>query len=386
MQPRHEVAGILKKYGRSFKKQYKLPAHHLRTLRAIEQCRTAALGGHVDACTSCGQVRVSYNSCRNRHCPKCQGTNREQWLMDREAELLPVPYFHLVFTLPHALNKLCMHHPKAMYGILFKAAWQTVEGFGWNPKFLGAETGMISILHTWGQNLSLHPHLHCIIPGGGISATGKWKKARNKGKWLFPVKDKGMSPVFRAKYMALLRQWAKKEKVPLDPKAIKKCFDHNWVVFARTAFNGPKGVMEYLGRYSHKIAIGNHRLMSIDQGKVSFKWKNYHTLKNGVMELDAHEFLRRFCLHILPKGFPRIRHYGFLASRGKAEKLKLARKAIDAPPPPAKEKCSWQQLSKERLGFDPEKCPHCGGKMEEVETLLPQRGPPQPLISKTYST
>lgn len=382
MQPRHEVADVLKKYGRSFKGQSKLPAQHLRTLRAIEQCRTKALGGHVDACTSCGAVRVSYNSCRNRHCPKCQNTNREQWLIDREAELLPVPYFHVVFTLPHALNELCMHHPKAMYGMLFKAAWQTVEGFGWNPKFLGAETGMIAILHTWGQNLSLHPHLHCILPGGGISATGKWKKARNRGKWLFPVKDKGMSQVFRAKYMALLRQWAQKEKVPLDPKAIKKCFEHKWVVFAKDAFNGPKGVMEYLGRYSHKIAISNHRLLSIDHSKVSFKWKDYRTLKNGVITLDAHEFLRRFCLHILPKGFPRIRHYGFLASRNKAEKLNLVRQALGVPSPKPQVKKSWQELSKQRLGFDPAKCPHCGGTMQEIETLLPERGPPYSRYSK----
>lgn len=376
MQARYEVADILKEYGQSFKQEQKLPGHHLRTLKALEQCRTAALGGHKDACQGCGAVRISYNSCRNRHCPKCQNTNREQWLMDREAELLPVPYFHIVFTLPDALNKLCMHHPKAMYGMLFKAAWQTIEGFGWHPKFLGAETGMIAILHTWGQNLSLHPHLHCIIPGGGISATGKWKKARNNGKWLFPVKDKGMSEVFRAKYIALLRQWAKKEKVILEPEVIKKCFDHNWVVYAKQAFNGPKGVMEYLGRYSHKIAISNHRLLSIQNGKVAFKWKDYRTLKNGVMELSTHEFLRRFCLHILPKGFPRIRHYGFLASRSKADKLKLARTAIGVLAQPKKEKHTWQELSRNRLGFDPELCPHCGNRMKEIERWLPERAPP----------
>lgn len=383
MQPRHEVADILKRYGHTFRQQYKLPAHHLRTLGALEQCRTAALGGHVDACTACGAVRISYNSCRNRHCPKCQNTNREQWLMDREAELLPVPYFHLVFTLPHALNELCMHHPKAMYGMLFRSAWQTVEGFGWNPKFLGAETGMISILHTWGQNLSLHPHIHCIIPGGGISATGKWKAARNKGKYLFPVKDKGMSSVFRAKYIGHLRQWAKSKGVQIDDEVFKQCFEKPWVVYAKQAFKGPEGVMEYLGRYSHKIAISNHRLLDIENNKVQFKWKDYRTGKNKVMALDAHEFLRRFCQHILPKGFPRIRHYGLLASRGKADKLAMARQSMGVPPAPPKEKSTWQELSKERLGFDPDQCPHCGGRMQEVEKLLPERGPPHPLHPKT---
>ncbi|MDZ7846957.1 MAG: transposase [Owenweeksia sp.] len=216
-----------------------------------------------------------------------------------------------------------------------------------------------------------------------MTATGKWKPAKNKGKWLFPVKDKGMSQAFRAKYMALLRQWAKSKEVSIDRSVFKKCFDHNWVVFAKDAFRGPKGVMEYLGRYSHKIAISNHRLVSIGEGKVAFKWKDYRTLKNGVMELDAMEFLRRFSLHILPKGFPRIRHYGFLASRHKAERLELARKAIGVPPQPKAEKQSWQQLAKERLGFDAAKCPACGGKMEPLGEFLPGRPPPLLYLSKS---
>jgi hypothetical protein len=391
MKPRYEVANILQRYGRRFRAGQRLPAHHLRTLGALEQCRTAALGGHADACTGCGYIRIAYNSCRNRHCPKCQNTNRERWLMEREADLLPVPYFHVVFTLPHELNGLCMLHPKKMYGMLFKAAWQTVEGFGWNPKFLGGETGMTAVLHTWGQNISLHPHLHCIVPGGGLSVSGKWIPAKNKGKYLFPVKRKGMSQVFRAKYMALLRGRATKEAVKIEKAVYDKCFEKDWVVYAKRAFHGPQGVMEYLGRYSHKIAISNHRLTDIDGGKVRFKWKDYRTLKNSEMELGANEFLRRFCLHILPKGFPRIRHYGMLASRHKADRLAMVRKQLSATTPAIKEKRTWQYLAKERLGFDVAKCPECGGQMVGVEELLPNsrqnvamRGPP-PLRKLLYN-
>lgn len=253
------------------------------------------MGGHVDACTSCGIVRISYNSCRNRHCPKCQGNKREEWITRRETELLPVPYFHVVFTLPDILNTLALHQPKAVYGALFEAAWGTINTFGNNPKNLGAATGMISILHTWGQQLSLHPHLHCIISGGGLSKSGQWKSAKSKGKYLFPVK--AMSKVFRAKYVQSL----KSKTGHADKELINALFKKEWVVFAKRPFGNPQSVIEYLGRYTHKIAISNHRIKNMDQDTVTFSYKDYRKSgQKSVMTLDGMEFIRRFSMHIFP--------------------------------------------------------------------------------------
>uniref|UniRef100_UPI00293C1183 IS91 family transposase n=1 Tax=Cryomorpha ignava TaxID=101383 RepID=UPI00293C1183 len=252
---------------------------HKRTLYAIERCRTPAMGGHIDECDCCHKLHISYNSCRNRHCPTCQGHKREAWIQARESELLNVPYFHVVFTLPSELNPFALKHPKVVYDSLFKAAWATLEQFGANPKHLGAQMGMIAILHTWGQNMSLHPHLHCIVPGGGVTKSGKWKPAKNKGKYLFNVKS--MSQVFRAKYVDLLR----KSKTPVPQEIYDKLFSKNWVVFAKQQFHAPKYVVEYLGRYTHKIAISNYRIKQIDKTKktVTFQVKNYK--KGGQKEL-----------------------------------------------------------------------------------------------------
>jgi len=336
---------------------------HKRTLHAIRRCRTPEMGGHIDQCDCCQKLHISYNSCRNRHCPTCQGHKREEWIQARESELLNVPYFHVVFTLPSELNAAALTHPRIVYGSLFKAAWATLEQFGSNPKHLGARMGMIAILHTWGQNMSLHPHLHCIVPGGGVSQSGKWKPAKSKGKYLFNVKS--MGKVFRAKYTALLR----KEKVPISQQVYDKLFSKNWVVYAKQQFHSPQYVVEYLGRYTHKIAISNYRIKRINKAtsQISFTAKDYRKGgKKKLMKLSSKEFVRRFALHILPKGFTRIRHFGILSSSWKRIKLPALQKALTAIPLKQIE----AKLTLHR------RCPSCGkGKLHTV-MIFGQRGPP----------
>ena len=311
MRPEKEVAHVL---ARSWEKvtSSDLNSWQVRTLRAIKDCRTVALGGHVDGCNSCGHIHISYNSCRNRHCPKCQGHKRVQWIEARETELLPVPYFHAVFTLPDDLNTFALHQPKIIYDALFRAAWETIEAFTGKHN----KAGMISILHTWGQNLSLHPHIHCIIPGGFVNQDGKWTPSKSDGKFLFPVK--AMSRVYRAKYVALLRA----SELVIEQFTYDALFKKEWVVFAKRPFGSPKSVVEYLGRYTHKIAISNHRILAIDDQTVTISYKDYRSKgQKKTMTLSHEEFVRRFALHILPKRFVRIRHYGFLSSTWKRSKL-----------------------------------------------------------------
>lgn len=366
LRPVHELADVIRMHGNDFEQRHRPLRQHMRVLNAIAKCRTAALGGHVDKCDRCGHHRISYNSCRNRHCPKCQGTNRERWILDRQNDLLPVPYFHLVFTLPEQLNSYCLKFPQALYTILFQASTYTVMKLGLDEKHLGAQTGMISVLHTWGQNLSLHPHVHCIVPGGGISKAGHWKCSRSHGKFLFPVKV--MSAVFRGKFMELLKTFCRSEKsdsyrIELTSTLVDALYKTNWVVYAKQPFLGPKQVIEYLGRYTHRIAISNHRIKSIKDGKVSFTYKDYRQGgQRKIMTLQACEFLRRFCLHILPPGFMKIRHYGILSSRAKP-KLKRQQMKLGVPIS-KKEKLPWQQIAKQMMGFDVEQCPCCKtGKM-----------------------
>jgi hypothetical protein len=284
MKARFELAGVLNRHWPAVEKSAHINGWQLRTLSAIRRCRTSELGGHVDACTACGNIRISYNSCRNRHCPKCQGKEREKWIVKREEDLLPVPYFHIVFTLPDTLNSLAMYKPKAVYDSLFAAAWQTIETFGKDAKHLGAQTGMICILHTWGQTMQLHPHLHCIVPGGGLGPSNSpkgrvWKTAkgirfplRGAGGFLFPVK--AMSKVFRAKYVGSL-----KSRIPdLDKNLVNALFKKVWVVYAKRPFVHASHVVEYLGRYTHKIAISNHRIKAIDAQTVTFLFSPVNSL------------------------------------------------------------------------------------------------------------
>jgi len=342
----------------------------VRTLDAIRRCRSASLGGHVDLCTSCGHVRISYNSCRNRHCPKCQQVQRERWIQAREAELLPATYFHVVFTLPEALNKLCLYQPALVYNLLFDTAWTVVRDFARDKKHLGADPGMISILHTWGQNLSLHPHLHCIVPGGGVMASGKWKPARSNGKFLFPVK--AMSQVFRARFVAALRSRFN----GLEPSFYNALFNTPWVVYAKRPFGSPKHVIEYLGRYTHKVAISNHRIVDIQNNQVTFRYKDYRDEgKVKAMTLQAIDFIRRFSLHILPKGFMRIRHYGILSSSRKLHVLPLLHPQLESHYEYPEQK-HWKVISTERLGYNPDACPVCNQLSMVTIFTFDRRGPP----------
>jgi Putative transposase/Transposase zinc-binding domain len=358
MRAKNEVAHVLH---RSWDKveNSSLSSWQIRTLRAVKDCRTLALGGHVDACDSCGHIQISYNSCRNRHCPKCQGHRRQQWIEARESELLPVPYFHVVFTLPSELNSLAIHKPKIIYDALFRAAWETIEAFaGKNNK-----AGMISILHTWGQNLSLHPHIHCIIPGGTIDQNGKWKLSKSNGKFLYPVK--AMSKVYRAKYVAILRA----SELEIEQSTFDTLFKKEWVVYAKRPFGSPKSVVEYLGRYTHKIAISNHRILFIDDHTVTISYKDYRAEgQKKTMTLSHEEFVRRFALHILPKRFVRIRHYGILSSSWKPNKLPNLQAILTSQPIRLLPTSAQQQYV--------QPCPCCKtGRMITIMTFG-RRGPP----------
>lgn len=324
----------------------------------------------MDQCDTCGHIRISYNSCRNRHCPKCQNTQREAWIEKRKADLLPVSYFHVVFTVPQQLNTMFLQHNKTMYDLLFAAAWQTIAQFSYTQML--AETGMVAVLHTWGQNLSLHPHLHCIVPGGGIDYKGNWKqvKVSEKGKaFLFHVKS--LSRVFRAKLMEALQK-----KIPVEKSLVHQLYKTPWVIYARQPFAGAQQVVEYLGRYTHKVAISNHRIIHIDENGVTFNYRDYRDNHKKQMTLGGVEFLRRFSQHILPKGFVRIRHYGLL-STARRNQLRELQNQLGGLRPDKTPKKDWKQICREYLDYDPDQCPCCHkGKMITVEVFLPGRAPP----------
>ena len=358
------------------------------------------MGGHLDGCTECGAVRISYNSCRNRHCPKCGGLERELWIAARQAELLPVRYYHVVFTLPAELRHWCRYNPGFCYNLLFRAAWKTLDTFARDPQWLGARLGATMVLHTWGQNLTLHPHVHCIVPGGGLGAEGQWRFPRRKdggakAPFLFPVK--AMSRVFRAIYLRqFARAWEAGSLVvppgqPDAPRGRRQWLDQryrqSWNVYAKAPFNGPQTVIEYLGRYTHKVAISNHRIVEIDNERVHFHYKDYRQgCRNRRMSLTGTEFLRRFCQHILPPGFRRMRHYGILANFHKSAALVAARKSLGVDPATVPEKMDKATLRRELLADwlqrPPGDCPHCGGRGTVVRWILPARAraPPESKI------
>lgn len=326
--PRFDIGQLLRQQAEFIQNCPSFTSHQKRMLKALADCRTAALGAHKLACTDCGTIQIAYNSCRNRNCPKCQNRDRQAWLAARQEELLPVPYFHLVFTLPSELNELCLHYPKVMYGLLFKATWYTVNKLGKDKRWVGAQLGMIALLHTWGSNLSLHPHLHCMVPAGGLDAQCNWKSSKSKGNYLF--NRSVMGKVFRARYVKLLRKAIKNELIPEPKEAIfKKLFDKEWITYAKRPFAGPQQVLNYIGRYSHKVAITNHRILDMSNNELTFSYKNYR--KGGEkqqMTLTQTEFIRRFSAHIIPHKFVRIRHYGILSNRNKKKALIAARKAL----------------------------------------------------------
>lgn len=321
----------------------RLPRQQLRVMRAIELCRTSALGGHAEKCGQCSYVRNSYNSCRNRHCPKCQGSDRLKWLESRQGELLPVEYFHVVFTLPDQIARIAFYNKQTVYGILFRAAAETLLTIARNPKHLGAEIGFFGILHTWGQNLLHHPHVHFVIPGGGIGPTGQWIPCRPG--FFLPVRV--LSRLFRKLFLEALEKAFRNHQLaffgelePLrDETAFRAYLDPlrqtEWVVYARKPFGGPQTAIQYLGRYTHRVALSNNRILAVADGKVTFQWKDYRRKdrhKSRTMTLDAEEFIRRFLIHTLPPGFQRIRYFGLLANRHRQQSLALCRTLLTGLP------------------------------------------------------
>jgi len=375
IRPPLEVADIIRKLGTGFLERQRrwLTRQHLKVLRAIAACRTAVLGGHLDQCNRCGHQAISYNSCRNRHCPKCQGAARQRWLAERSAELLPVPYFHVVFTLPQLLAPLALQNKTLIYGLLFRATAATLLQIAADPKHLGAEIGFLAVLHTWGQTLQHHPHLHCVVPGGGLSPDHqRWISCGRK--FFLPVKV--LSPVFRGKFLEALEQVFRKQQLILtgqlaslqSPEAfselLRAAARRDWVVYAKRPFDGPAQVLKYLSRYTHRVAIANSRLVSMSEdGQVSFRWRDYaHGHLTRIMRLTADEFLRRFLLHVLPAGFVRIRHFGLLANRHRTQLLNLCRARLQADPPPVDAPWSGPR------------CPSCRqGFMVVIEILSPAR-------------
>jgi hypothetical protein len=389
-----EVADVFRHHGAAYRDAH---AGHLslgqrRVMGAIEACRSARLGGHVEQCDSCGQVRIAYNSCRDRHCPKCQGLARAEWLAARRADLLPVPYFHVVFTVPAPIAEIAFQNKVIVYGILFKAAAETLRIIAADPKHLGAEIGMVAVLHTWGQALQHHPHIHCVVPGGGPCADGtRWVGCRPG--FFLPVKV--LSRLYRRLFLTLLqaafdggRLQFFSDLAPLtEPTAfaawLKPLRQMPWVIYAKRPFGGPEQVLEYLGRYTHRVAIANSRLVELTDGRVSFLWKDYrHHDKRKVMTLGADEFIRRFLLHVLPGGFHRIRHYGYLANGHRVARLAQCRQLLAAPAPaPVRDTpaADYRDRIRQLTGRAVDVCPCCGGQMIEIgyipRTAATRNGP-----------
>jgi hypothetical protein len=387
--PPLEVADLVRTAGAAFLERNRqwIRWKHVKVLLAIARCRTAALGGHLDECTRCGhRATLSYNSCRNRHCPKCQIAARERWIAARRLELLPTRYVHVVFTLPRALAPLALQNKKVVYDLLFRASAQTLLEVARDPKHLGAEIGFFSVLHTWNQKLGLHPHVHCVVPAGGLSPDHtRWIKPRYA--FFLPVQVLGR--VFRGKFVAALKCAFREDQLrfqgnltPLaQPKTfaawLRPLFRKDWVVYAKRPFGGPEYVLQYLGRYTHRVAISNHRLVSLADGQVTFRWRDSaHHNEQKLLTLSLDEFLRRFLLHLLPKGFVRIRNFGFLANRRRAFLRPLGFHLLGA----AQEPPAQQDASSTIDSTDLWRCPKCGGPMKVIERLtaaeIQLRSPP----------
>ncbi len=361
---RVEIAHVLQAHIGDYRRQYRLWGQHQKIITDLLNCRTSRLGGRVDRCDACGNVRITYYSCRNRHCPKCQHMPRERWLEKRKDEILPVNYFHVVFTLPHELNGAVLNNKKVMLNFLIAAAAQTLLRFGQNK--LGGTMGFLAFLHTWDQKLNAHFHLHCLVPGGAV-ANGRWVACRNR--YLF--NQRALSLVFRAKFMQLVRKARTNGTIVFDTERFgmlkRSLFAKNWVVSVRDPVKRAEHVLEYLARYTHRVAIANSRIKSLNNGMVTFSAKNRKQNRNESLTISAVEFIRRFLLHSLPKGFVRIRHYGFLANRNRRKNLSAIRLLHAMAPPVEKQATSCEQLIKQLTGIDISVCPCCSkGKMRLV--------------------
>ncbi|QNT69678.1 IS91 family transposase [Defluviicoccus vanus] len=391
MAARWEVADVFRRHGDAYRRAHDghLGRVERRVMSAVALCRTAALGGHAEGCADCGFVRHAYNSCRNRHCPKCQGQARAEWLAARQAELLPVPYFHVVFTVASPAAEIAFQNKQTVYAILFRTAAETLRRIAADPNHLGAEIGLVAVLHTWGQTLQHHPHVHCVVPGGGPSPDGTRWVACRPGFFL-PIRV--LSRLFRRLFLDELRAAFDAGQLGLfgdlahlaDPagfaRRLRDLRRAEWIVYAKPPFGGPEQVLAYLARYTHRVAIANSRLMTVTEDDVTFRWKDYrHHGKSKVMALDADEFIRRFLLHTLPDGFHRIRHYGFLANGHRAAKLALCRELLAARP--IIEPATPTEPKQATIAFD--RCPCCGGAMITFAILL--RPPPRPSFRQDTS-
>jgi Putative transposase/Transposase zinc-binding domain len=383
--PAFELAGILRRDGPTYRQSHRLLREQERAIDAIVDCRTEALGGHVEECCQCSYTRIRYNSCRNRHCPKCQSLARAKWVEARKAELLPVEYFHVVFTVPKEIAGIAYYNRKVVYDILFRATAQTLTTIARDPQHLGAEIGFFAVLHTWGQNLLHHPHLHCVVPGGGLSPDGERWVSCLPGFFL-PVKV--LSRLFRRLFLELLQAAFGKGKLRFfgeleelrEPGRFAQYLaplkDIEWVVYAKPPFGGPCQVLDYLGRYTHRVALSNERLLDVKDGQVTFQWKDYRAKgreKSRVMTLESDEFIRRFLIHVLPRGFQRIRFFGLLANRNRKAMLAECRRLLEPPmsdllPNPDDYRTMRQPLTEESIRC----CPNCGkGEMVRILTIAP---------------
>ena len=390
-----EVADVFRKHGQAYRVSNKMPLNHIRTMRAIERCRTAELGGHIDECDCCGRIRISYNSCRNRHCPKCQFLKKEKWLEERKEDLLPVPHFHVVFTIPAILKPIALRNKRVLYNILFRSVSETLFELAGDPKHLGGKIGFISVLHTWGQNLMDHPHIHCIVTGGGL--------ARDVTRWLsFPkrffIPVKVLSRLFRGKVLFYLKKsWEKRElKFPGTVAKIQDQFavllddlyQMEWVVYVKPPFKDAEMLIDYLGRYTHRIAIGNHRILKMEDGHVFFLWRDYADgNKKKIMKLEASEFIRRFLLHVLPEKFVKVRYYGLLANRKSDTMLSRCRRLLACSSKPKNRSVpeTWQEFLLRACELDLLTCPYCKkGRMIKKEVLLPVRCNSPPYERKAW--
>jgi Putative transposase/Transposase zinc-binding domain len=383
--PALEVADIFRDCGAQYRQIHgpSMSRDQHRAMRAIEVCRTAFLGGHIDFCDCCGKERNSYNSCRNRHCPKCQSLAKAQWLEARMADLLPCGYYHVVFTVPEEVASVAFQNKKIVYTILFRAASETLRAIAADPKHLGAAIGFLAVLHTWSQTLLHHPHLHCVVPAGGLSADcSQWMSCREG--FFLPVRV--LSRLFREKFLCYLKQAFDQGKLQfladLQPLAHPHAFrsflrrnrESEWVVYAKPPFGGPSQVLDYLGRYTHRVAISNNRLVAFQDGNVSFQWKDRKKRnRTRTMTLNAHEFIRRFLMHVLPRGFAKLRYFGFLANRHRRSRLSLCRRLLNAPPPEIDPQfLDWKSRHQALTGESLDICPACHqGRMHLLQILPP---------------
>ena len=383
--PKPEVADVFRRYGEAYRQQHgaSMSATQWRVMRAIEVCRTAALGGHLERCDQCGYERNAFNSCRDRHCPKCQCLARAQWIEQRQSELLDVPYFHVVFTVPEEIAAITYQNKEVIYDILFRATAETLKKIAADPKHLGAEIGFFAVLHSWGSNLQFHPHLHCVVPGGGLSADGqRWISCRPD--FFLPVRV--LSRLFRRLFLESLQHAFDSDKLQFfttqEPLRDRRAFvqfvdrmkDCDWVVYAKRPFAGPQQVLDYVGRYTHRVAISNNRLVNIENGWVCFEWKDYRAGGQvKTMTLSVDEFIRRFLLHVLPDGFQRIRYYGFLGNRYRKQKLEQCRRLLGMPNRADTTNTAerdYHDHYEELTGVSLRQCPECKqGRMVMVEIL-----------------